>query len=213
MHPRLYLISPTTLDPDSFPDRLAEALTGGDVACLMLVNTGLDDGTFQKLAERVVPMAQAAGAAVVLRNDTRTAGRARADGVHIDTGGEDLERALETFRPNGIVGSGEVRTRHDAMTLAEVGVDYVLFGLLELAPEPDPHAKTLNFAEWWSKVFETPCVALCGTDLSGVETCAATGADFVALREAVWDHADGAADAVRQANDVLSRHDLPEAAG
>jgi len=215
VHPRLYLISPRTLDPATFPDRLAEALSGGDVACLMLDNPGLSEQDFQKLAERVVPLAQKAGAAVVLRNDTRTAGRARADGVHLDTDGEegaqDMERALETFRPDGIVGAGEIRSRHDAMTLAEIGVDYLLFGLLSLTPEAAPHDKTIQFASWWSQLFETPCVALCGTDPAGVAACAATGADFVALREAAWDHEQGPAEAVRQANAVLQTYSLEEA--
>jgi thiamine-phosphate pyrophosphorylase len=214
VHPRLYLISPRTLDPATFPDHLAEALSGGDVACLMLDNPGLSEQDFQKLAERVVPLAQKAGTAVVLRNDTRTAGRARADGVHLDTdgeeGAEDMERALETFRPDGIVGAGEIRSRHDAMTLAEAGVDYLLFGLLSLAPEAAPHDKTIQFASWWSQLFETPCVALCGTDLDGVSACAGTGADFVALREAAWDHPQGGAEAVRAANAVLQTFSLEE---
>lgn len=215
MHPRLYLISPPALDPAAFPGQLAEALAGGDVACVMLDNPGLSDQAFQKLAEACVPVAQAAGAAVVLRNDTRTAGRARADGVHVDADGpegiEALERALETFRPNGIVGVGGLRTRHEAMTVAEAGVDYLLFGLLGRPDDVAPHDKTLAFASWWAELFETPCVALAGSDLDGVAACAATGADFVALREAVWSHPGGPAEAVRQANVTLSGYTLAEA--
>lgn len=208
MTPRLYLVTPADLDIDSFADRLAEALSGGDVACLLVTDEGRGEAASQKLVERLVPIAQAAGTAVLLQNDTRTAGRCRADGVHVDSGTEDLARALETFRPDGIVGVGDLRTRHDAMSVAELGVDYVFFGLLDQPEEADAHAKTLKFAAWWADVFETPCVALAGASMDSVEACAATGADFIALRGAVWNHPQGPAAAVGAANAILARHSL-----
>ena len=61
MHPRLYLISPIDLDPDSFPRAVEAALSGGDVACLLIADGGWGEGAAQKIAERVVPIAQAAG--------------------------------------------------------------------------------------------------------------------------------------------------------
>ncbi|MBL6431322.1 MAG: hypothetical protein HPM95_09535 [Alphaproteobacteria bacterium] len=41
MHPRLYLISPIDLDPDSFPQAVEAALSGGDVACPLIADGGL----------------------------------------------------------------------------------------------------------------------------------------------------------------------------
>jgi thiamine-phosphate pyrophosphorylase len=210
VHPRLYLITPEDLDIDRFPDQLAAALAGGDVACLMIADGGWGETGFQKIAERIVPMAQKAGTAVLVHNDSRTAGRSRADGIHVDTGTDDLKQALETFRPGGIVGVGDIRTRHDAMTAAELGVDYVFFGLLAREEDEEPHRKTLDFASWWAEMFETPCVALSGHALAGIETAAATGADFVAARAAIWNHPDGPEAAVRAANEILSRHQLGE---
>jgi thiamine-phosphate pyrophosphorylase len=208
VHPRLYLISPIDLDPDSFPQAVEAALSGGDVACLLIADGGWGEGAAQKIAERVVPIAQAAGTAVLLQNDTRSAGRARADGVHVDAGSETLAGALETFHPNGIVGVGDIRSRHDAMQVAEMGADYVFFGLIERSEDAEVHPKTLQFADWWSEVFETPCVALCGSAFSGIGTCAATGADFVAVRGAIWNHPDGPAAAVTAANDILAHYTL-----
>lgn len=211
MHPRLYLITPASFELDEFCKDLASALSGGDVACLLITDGGWGEAGFQKISETIVPIAQAAGTAVLVQNDSRAAGRSRADGIHVDTSDEDLKRALENFQPKGIVGAGGIRTRHDAMTVAEAGVDYVLFGLLERDEDVEPHAKTLQFSSWWAQMFETPCVALCGSDPAGVEACAATGADFIALRGAVWNHPEGPQAAVRAANEVLSRYELTEA--
>ena len=47
-----------------------------------------------------------------------------------------------------------------------------------------------------------PCVAYAPA-LADVATLAAAGADFISLREAVWDDARGAAAAVAQAQSVL----------
>ncbi|WP_349358236.1 thiamine phosphate synthase [Stappia sp.] len=210
MHPRLYLITPPEPEADRLVRDVEAALSGGDVACLLIADDGRGEAAYQALAERLVPLGQAAGAAVLLHNDTRVAGRARADGVHVDSGTEDLERALKTFRPDGIVGVGDLRGRHDAMTVAELGVDYVFFGLLERSADPEPHDKTLKLAGWWTEVFETPCVALSGADFAGIETCAATGADFVAVREAVWAHPQGPQAAVAAANEILARFDLAD---
>ncbi|SDU35221.1 thiamine phosphate synthase [Stappia sp. ES.058] len=208
MHPRLYLISPIDLDPDSFPSVVEAALSGGDVACLLIAEGDWGEATYQKIAEQIVPIAQAAGTAILLQNDTRSAGRARADGVHVDAGSETLSGALETFHPNGIVGVGDIRTRHDAMRVAELGADYVFFGLIERSEDGEVHPKTLQFADWWSELFETPCVALAGSAFSGIETCAATGADFVAARGAIWTHPDGPAAAVAAANEILAQYTL-----
>lgn len=211
LHPRLFLVTPASYTPDEFLPMLDAALAAGDVACLLVTSGGLDDVAFQKAAARMVEMGQAAGAAVLIENDTRIAGRARADGVHCGTGLADVKLAAETFKPARIVGAGGIKTRHEAMELAETGIDYVFFGLLALEESAEAHRKTLDFAEWWSELFEIPCVALAGSDLASVGPCAATGADFVALRDGVWNHSDGPAAAVRLANEALAAYELEEA--
>lgn len=209
MHPRLFLITPPLFSLEDFLPKLADALSGGDVACLLVTTNGLDDAALQKVAARIAPLVQAARAALLIQNNTRVAGRVRADGVHCDGDLEDLKLALETFKPAQIVGAGDIRTRHEAMNLAETGIDYVFFGLLDLTETPQAHRKTVDFATWWSELFEVPCVALGGSDLASLEETARTGADFVALRGAVWDHPEGPAAAVRAANKVLSSFILP----
>ncbi|MBA5777280.1 thiamine phosphate synthase [Stappia sp. F7233] len=211
LHPRLFLVTPASYKPDEFLPQLEAALAAGDVACLLVTRGGLDDVAFQKVAARMVEMGQAAGAAVLIGNDTRIAGRARADGIHCDTGLADLKLATETFKPSRIVGAGGIKTRHEAMELAETGVDYVFFGLLDLDESPEAHRKTLDLADWWSELFEIPCVALGGTDLASVGPCAATGADFVALRDGVWTYPEGPAAAVRLANETLASYELEAA--
>ncbi|PTW59654.1 thiamine-phosphate pyrophosphorylase [Breoghania corrubedonensis] len=200
---RLFLITPTDFDAEAFAAPLGEALSGGDVACLLITLPEGDEDAAQLLAEKIVPIAQEAGVAALILNDTRVAGRARADGVQIDSGLEDLKLAQETFQPNRIVGVGHIKERHHAMELAELDTDYVFFGMLDLEEHDEAHRKTIDFADWWAEVFEIPCVALAGRDIASVRPVAETKAEFVALRAGVWDHPKGPKAAVEEANAIL----------
>lgn len=200
---RLFLITPPAFEPEAFAQDLAAALAGGDVACLLIAVDDADTDTLQRYTEALAPMAQEAGVAVLVRNDTRAAGRARADGVHVDSGVDDLKLAQESFQPDRIVGVGGIKDRHTGMQLAELETDYVFFGMLDLEEHDEVHRKTLDLAEWWAEVFEIPCVALAGRDIASVRDVALTRAEFVALRAGVWEHPQGAGAAVAAANAIL----------
>lgn len=200
---RLFLITPATFDVDTFADTLRDALAGGDVASLLIAFDGADTEKMQRVAEVLTPIAQDAGAAVLIRNDTQAAGRARADGVHVDTGIDDLLLAMESMQPNRIVGAADIKDRHTAMMIGSTEADYIFFGMLDLEERDEAHPKNVDFGEWWAEVFEVPCVVMAGRDPASVRDIAMTGADFVALRAGVWEHPEGPRKAVADANIVL----------
>ncbi len=202
---RLYLITPREIDLTTFPARLEAALAGGDVASLLIAPEGISDMVLQRMAEILTPIAQAADVAVMVRNDMRACTRAKADGLHVDTGIVDLKDAIKALQPQRMIGTGHVLTRHDAMEAAEAGADYVMFGLLDRPEEADAHPKSLDFAEWWVPLFEPACIVLGGNMLASVEAVAETGADFVALRDAIWNDPRGPGAAVAEAEERLAR--------
>ena len=51
---------------------------------------------------------------------------------------------------------------------------------------------------------EIPAVVMAGRSLDSVAQAAATGADFVAVRDVVWSHPAGPREAVRQAAAALA---------
>jgi thiamine-phosphate pyrophosphorylase len=65
-----------------------------------------------------------------------------------------------------------------------------------------PLQAIIERAAWWAEIFETPCVAY-APSLDAVAALARTGAEFIALGEAVWSHAEGPADALRLAGAAL----------
>ncbi len=198
---RLLLVTPRVADAD-FPARLSEALMAGDVAAV-LIATGDHEAAVEAIAAKLVPLVQEAGAAALIADHTRVAGRLKADGVQVGTGLGDLRAAAESFRPKRIVGAGNVHSRHAAMEAGEIGADYLFFGRPHGDTHDEPHPKALDLAEWWSALMEIPAVIMAGRSLDHVAHAAATGAAFVALNDAVWSHAPGPGEAVRLANAVL----------
>ncbi|MEP4062673.1 MAG: thiamine phosphate synthase [Nitratireductor sp.] len=209
--PRLFLVTPPEFAPGDMAEKLKLAFAGGDVACVLIYMPGAATKDIQAAASVLVPVIQEGGAAAIVYQDTQATGRCNADGVHVDTSLEDLKLASESFQPERIVGSGGTKLKHDAMELAETGVDYIFFGKLDLAEKENAHAKTLTGAAWWAELFETPCVAMAGNTLDTLGEVAATGADFVALKDAVWQSGPEISATIAEANRILETYPFPEA--
>src|SRR5690606_25030671 len=123
---RLCLVTPPAYEVEEFAPRLSGALSGGDVASLIVTSPDRSDpAALQRAAERLVPIAQARGVAALIHNDIRVAARAKADGVHIDTGLAAVRDAVEAARRRQIVGAGGAHLRHEALELGDVEPDYL----------------------------------------------------------------------------------------
>jgi thiamine-phosphate pyrophosphorylase len=201
---RLCLVTPRLAAPEAFVARLDDALSGGDVATLIVAADGDDPAAFQRKAELLVPVGQRHNVAVIIQNDTRVAGRSKADGVHVDSGLADLRAAIDALRPGKIVGAGDLKSRHDAMLAGEADPDYVFFGRLDGDYGEEVGERALALAEWWAAIFHIPAIVMGGKALNSVAAARDAGVEFVALRSAVWDHPAGPRAAVAEANRLLS---------
>lgn len=188
MAPQLYLITPADPDSADFPRRLMGVLTGPEIAALLVRRGALEDAAYAQLAERLVQVGQAAGAAVLIEDDVALATALGADGVHVSSGGtKAIRAAVDALKPDGIVGAGNIRSRHDAMSFGELDVDYVFFG--PLGGSPDPEAADL--AQWWAETFEIPAVH--SNPAASIGEADVTGAEFLALSDCIWTSPDPAA--------------------
>lgn len=202
---RLVLVMPETDDAETAARLIGEALKGGDVSSVILPQYGMDDTRFQALAEKVIPVIQRAGAAALVAGDSRVAGRAKADGLHIAGGVADLGEAMEKHAPKLIVGGGNAQDRHHALEIGELQPDYVFFGKLDGDIKPEAHPKNLALAEWWASMVAIPCIVMGGTNPESVLDIAETGAEFAALRLAVFAEPGRAAAIVQEVNALLDQ--------
>jgi thiamine-phosphate pyrophosphorylase len=202
---RLCLVTPAGVDARRFASHVADALSGGDVASLIIAADPADPSALQKAAEAFVPIAQDAGAAAIIHGDTRIVGRTRADGVLIDSGPGDLAAAVAALHPKRMVGAGGVASRHEALAAGEAQPDFLFFGRLDGDSGDGVFPKALDLAGWWSEVTVIPAIVMGGRTLSSVREAAAAGIEFVALAKAVWDDPRGPRAAVAEASEYLAK--------
>lgn len=183
---RLVLIVPDIADPAQCAEVLRDALRGGDVASVIIPQYGLDDTLFQKHAELLVPVVQEAGAAALVVDNSRVAGRVKADGLHISGNAAALAEAVEKHTPKLIVGGGNAMDRHHALEIGEIQPDYIFFGKIDGDIKPEAHSKNVALGEWWSAMIEIPAIVMGGADPASALVVAESGAEFVALGKAVF---------------------------
>jgi thiamine-phosphate pyrophosphorylase len=203
---RLYLITPPAIDDlDAFAERLEEALDAGDVAALQVRLKPADEATIRRAVERLAPVAQARGVAVILNDRPDLARALGCDGVHVGQQDASVAEARRTVGPDRTVGATCHDSRDLAMEAAEAGADYVAFGAFfptgtkETTHRPDPEILSI-----WQETTQLPCVAIGGITPETAGDLARAGADFIAVSAAVWSHPEGPAAAVGAFNQALA---------
>jgi thiamine-phosphate pyrophosphorylase len=199
--PQLYLVTPQIEDVAAFTRELAVALDAADIAAVLLRLAQADERSQINIVKALAPLVQGKGVALLLDGHADIVARGGADGAHL-TGIETFSASLDTLKPARIAGCAGLATRHDAMTAAERGADYVMFGDAADGRRPSFDSIVERVA-WWAEVFEVPCVGLAAS-LDEVGPLAAAGADFVAVGEFVWADPRGVAAALASAAKQLA---------
>ena len=180
------------------------------MACLLLRLAPAAERDLKAIVKDFAPMVQEGGTALLIE-DPRLVAHTGADGVHATGADEPLAAALDAMKPERIAGVGSLASRDEAMRAGEAGADYVMFGDAGFAaegPAPDDVRETLG---WWAEIFNVPCVGF-ARSLDEVQTLALTGAEFVALGDAVWSDSRGPGPAVAEAQAALVRAEATLAA-
>jgi thiamine-phosphate pyrophosphorylase len=200
--PRLYLFTPVLDDATAFAHALDATLAAADVAAVLLRLADADEGTLVNRAKQIATIVQRRDVALLLDGQPELVGRAGADGAHL-TGIDALIAALPALKPDRIAGAGGLRSRHDAMLAGESGADYVMFGEVGPGGKTPPFPAVEERVKWWAELVEVPCVGY-ASDAGEVAALVQAGADFVALGDWLWTHAQGPSAVLTQARSALA---------
>ncbi len=203
---RLYLISPERLEhPAIFADELRLALDGGDVAAFQLRLKGVDDTAVARAADTLRPVCQQRGVAFIMNDRPDLAVKLDCDGVHVGQDDMPYAEARRIVGPERQIGVTCKASRDLAMTAGEAGADYVAFGaFFPSSTKAVTTPASLEIIEWWSELFEIPCVAIGGITVENCKPLIAAGADFLAVAGGIWNYKDGPEAAVRAFNEIFS---------
>jgi thiamine-phosphate pyrophosphorylase len=195
---RLYLVTPASLDPSDFRNRLAEALDAGDVAAVQLRLKDVDDDAIRRACDALRPVAQQRGVAFLLNDRPDLAAETGCDGVHVGQQDAPYSEARALMGADRIVGVTCHASRDLAMDAAEAGADYVAFGaFFPTTTKVSGHRADIEILRWWAEIMTVPCVAIGGITPENCGPLVSAGADFLAVVSAVWNAPAGPAAAVR----------------
>ncbi|PHQ68790.1 MAG: thiamine phosphate synthase [Sneathiella sp.] len=206
VRPRLYLLSPATINLDEFEGAFTKALDAGDVACFQL---RLKDRPIEEIREatkRLMPIAAAHDVAFILNDDPEAASDLGCDGVHVGQDDTPYADARRIMGPDAIVGVTCKASKHLAMDAADKGADYVAFGAFFPSPTKDATTKAdPSILKWWSDIAVVPCVAIGGITADNALGLLESGADFLCVASGVWDYEGGAGAGVAAFNRVIDQ--------
>lgn len=181
---RLYLTSPPVLEISDFARTLEQVLKTVDCASFLLNLHTPDPAATEEAASELMGMAFDNDTAFLIADAPDIALKLGADGTHITQGIEAYREARAILGIDRIIGVECSSTRHDAMELGEMGIDYIAFG----APDAgfDDIAATLEMTHWWAELFKVPCVSFCNDDFDAAQQLIEAGADFLGLGGTIW---------------------------
>jgi thiamine-phosphate pyrophosphorylase len=205
--PQLYLITPPAFELTDFVPRLSAVLDGAGIGCLRLALATRDEDRVARTADALREIAHARDVAIVIESHAALVERLGLDGVHLPDGARTVRDVRKLLGADGIVGTFSRASRHDGISAAEAGADYVAFGAFFATHTKTPKTSaSVDLLTWWQQLFEIPCVAIGGITVDNCPPLITAGADFIAVSAGVWSHADGPKAAVAAFNEMCERH-------
>ncbi len=188
--PGLYLVTPATFPPRAFAERLGPALDAAEIVCVRLDHAGPED-EIRAAADALRPVCLDRGVSLVVAEHVALAREHGLDGVHLSLGAAGaVRKARAALGADAVIGAWGGASRHWGMTAAEAGADYVSLGPVAPGALGDGSRADLDLFRWWAEMIETPVVAEGGISPTDAAMLAPF-VDFIALREEVWDAAEG----------------------
>ena len=206
---RLYLITPQVIDPETFSQPLTDALDAGDVAAVQLRLKNTDDNTILKTAKTILPLCKSRDVPLIINDRPDLVETSGCDGAHIGQQDTSYAVARKILGYESIVGVTCHNSRHLAIEAAEKGADYVAFGaFFATKTKSTEFVANINILKWWNDLMIVPCVAIGGITPENCHPLVRSGADFLAVVSAIWDHPNGPGFAVQSFNKAIEEASL-----
>lgn len=183
--PQITLITPPTFDLAAFPDQVARVMDAVEIACLRVALASREEDNLTRGSDALREVAHARDVAIVIETHLMLVERLGLDGVHLTDGARSVRKARKDLGSEAIVGSYCGTTRHEGISAAEAGCDYVSFGPIGESALGDGSQAAFDVFEWWSEMIEVPVIA---EGALTAELVAKFGpvTDFFAIGPEIW---------------------------
>ena len=182
--PQLYLMTPAGAQASVLGPLLERIMDRFPPACLR-IRGGAEEDELGRLADLAREIAHGRDVAVVIDDHVQLALRHGLDGVHLNDGARSVRYARKELGTDAIIGAFCGASRHDGITAAEAGADYVSFGPVGETVLGRGTAAPLEMFEWWSEMIELPVVAE-GALTRELIASLSPITDFIAIGPEIW---------------------------
>ncbi|TJZ91764.1 thiamine phosphate synthase [Paracoccus gahaiensis] len=186
--PQLYLMTPAGAQASALGPLLAEVMDRIAPACLR-IRGGAEEDELGRLADLAREIGHARDVAVVIDDHVKLAQRHGLDGVHLTDGARSVRYARKELGDDAIVGAFCGASRHEGLSAAEHGADYVAFGPITESALYKGEPVELELFQWWSEMIEVPVVAE-GAITRDLIAELSPMTDFIALGAEIWTQDD-----------------------
>ena len=172
-------------------DAFKRVLDAIEIACVRVAAPTADltktEIAFDKLqsetAKREIPL--------LIEDHYKLVGPLGFDGVHLQNGRKSVRKAREALGADKTVGAFCGTTRHEGLSAAEAGSDYVCFGPVSANWQGDGELAQAELFAWWSEMTVVPVVAEGALNRRAIAELA-PHVDFLFISE-IWDSEEPAA--------------------
>jgi thiamine-phosphate pyrophosphorylase len=190
--PQIYLVTPAEFELSIFSDKLQRVLDVTEIACVRLAMATRDEVRIARAADALREVMHQRDIALVIAEHQGMVERLGLDGVHLLDGSRNVRAVRKSLGSDAIIGAFCGTSKHDGMTAAESGADYVAFGPVGATGLGDGSVAELDLFEWWSEMIEVPVVAE-GALTTGTIGDLAAVTDFLGIGDEIWATEDPAA--------------------
>ena len=183
--PQIYLVTPSIINLQTYPEQLAQILDKVDIACLRLGLASTDEDEIARTADALRDVAHTRDIMLVIERHALMVDRLGLDGVHLTDGGHNLRHLLKNMGSEVILGAFGKPSRHQGIGAGEAGADYVSFGPVAASTLGDGNQVDPELLSWWSEMIEVPVVAEGGLTQDVIRNLS-DRVDFFAIGPEIW---------------------------
>ncbi len=183
--PQIYLVTPSIINLQTYPEQLARILDKVDIACLRLGLVSTDEDEIARTADALRDVAHTRDIMLVIERHALMVDRLGLDGVHLMDGGHNLRQLRKDMGNEVILGAFCNTSRHQGIGAGEAGADYVSFGPVAASTLGDGNQVDPELLSWWSEMIEVPVVAEGGLTQDVIRNLS-DRVDFFAIGPEIW---------------------------
>ena len=189
---QLYLISPPTMEIDSFAKNLEAALKTTHIPLFQLRIKNINDDQITNFIKTLKPICHQYNTKFILNDNTSLAVKHNCDGLHLGENDRITPKQIQDLPKNFILGASCYDSQNLALNAAENNFTHASFGTFFPSNTKNSRGQPdINIINWCKKNTKLKTVAIGGINNQNYQTLIDAKVDYIAVISYIWNHPQG----------------------